>query len=194
MNKIDDADVDDDDFVPSSVAKKPAKVSPAKKLKTDTIKGVSQKPTDLEDDGDHDGATETPAKGSGRGTGGRGAGSSAGGKGRGFGRGGFMNFGERKDPPHKGEKVIVFFIFIFFFCFWLGSTSLSVKIFLAEPCHIFWCNCVRNSLNLASLCCLISSLQEVPEGAPDCLQGLTFVISGTLDRYVGYICYPNHSE
>lgn len=24
--------------------------------------------------------------------------------------------------------------------------------------------------------------QEVPEGAPDCLNGLTFVISGTLDR------------
>ncbi|KAJ1393798.1 Strictosidine synthase, conserved region [Sesbania bispinosa] len=44
----------------------------------------------------------------------------------GGGRGGFMNFGERKDPPHKGEK-------------------------------------------------------EVPEGAPNCLNGLTFVISGTLD-------------
>ena len=29
--------------------------------------------------------------------------------------------------------------------------------------------------------------QEVPEGAPDCLAGLTFVISGTLDRY--FICY-----
>lgn len=29
--------------------------------------------------------------------------------------------------------------------------------------------------------------QEVPEGAPDCLAGLTFVISGTLDRYL--ICY-----
>lgn len=26
--------------------------------------------------------------------------------------------------------------------------------------------------------------QEVPEGAPDCLAGLTFVISGTLDRYL----------
>ncbi|KAL6341808.1 hypothetical protein AAG906_038052 [Vitis piasezkii] len=50
----------------------------------------------------------------------------AGGRGRGGGRGGFMNFGERKDPPHKGEK-------------------------------------------------------EVPEGASDCLAGLTFVISGTLD-------------
>ncbi|KAF3975047.1 hypothetical protein CMV_001674 [Castanea mollissima] len=48
------------------------------------------------------------------------------GRGRGSGWGGFMNFGERKDPPHKGEK-------------------------------------------------------EVPEGAPNCLAGLTFVISGTLD-------------
>ncbi|CAA6667946.1 unnamed protein product [Spirodela intermedia] len=45
---------------------------------------------------------------------------------KGGGRGGFMSFGERKDPPHKGEK-------------------------------------------------------EVPEGASDCLAGLTFVISGTLD-------------
>ncbi|KAL2328383.1 hypothetical protein Fmac_021810 [Flemingia macrophylla] len=41
-----------------------------------------------------------------------------------------MNFGERKDPPHKGEK-------------------------------------------------------EVPEGAPDCSAGLTFVISGTLDSLEG---------
>ncbi|TKY67003.1 Replication factor C subunit 1 [Spatholobus suberectus] len=66
-------------------------------------------------------------KSGGRGGGGRGAlGRSTGGRGRGGGRGGFMNFGERKDPPHKGEK-------------------------------------------------------EVPEGAPDCLVGLTFVISGTLD-------------
>ncbi|CAN1251725.1 Replication factor C subunit 1, partial [Linum perenne] len=71
--------------------------------------------------------TEQPPKAAGRGRGGRGAaGASAGGRGRGGGRGGFMNFGERKDPPHKGEK-------------------------------------------------------EVPEGAPDCLAGLTFVISGTLD-------------
>ncbi|CAI0447579.1 unnamed protein product [Linum tenue] len=71
--------------------------------------------------------TEQLPKAGGRGRGGRGpAGTSAGGRGRGGGRGGFMNFGERKDPPHKGEK-------------------------------------------------------EVPEGAPDCLAGLTFVISGTLD-------------
>ncbi|KAK9903071.1 hypothetical protein M0R45_001287 [Rubus argutus] len=44
----------------------------------------------------------------------------------GAGRGGIYEFGERKDPPHKGEK-------------------------------------------------------EVPEGAANCLAGLTFVISGTLD-------------
>jgi len=70
---------------------------------------------------------KTPSKAAGReGRGGRGAGATPGGRGRGGGGRGFMNFGERKDPPHKGEK-------------------------------------------------------EVPEGAPDCLAGLTFVISGTLD-------------
>ncbi|KAA8550128.1 hypothetical protein F0562_001812 [Nyssa sinensis] len=72
--------------------------------------------------------TKSSLKSSVRGRGGRGASAApAGGRGRGGGgRGGFMNFGERKDPPHKGEK-------------------------------------------------------EIPEGAPDCLAGLTFVISGTLD-------------
>ncbi|KAE8735716.1 Replication factor C subunit 1 [Hibiscus syriacus] len=70
---------------------------------------------------------ESSVKSGGGGRGGRGASTgSTSGRGRGGGRGGFMNFGERKDPPHKGEK-------------------------------------------------------EVPEGAPDCLTGLTFVISGTLD-------------
>ncbi|XP_073040516.1 replication factor C subunit 1 [Primulina eburnea] len=64
-------------------------------------------------------------KSGGRGRGGRGVPASARGRG-GRGRGGFMNFGERKDPPHKGEK-------------------------------------------------------EVPTGAANCLDGLTFVISGTLD-------------
>ncbi|KAJ6852365.1 replication factor C subunit 1 isoform X2 [Iris pallida] len=80
-----------------------------------------------EDEGDD---VKTPTKSAGRGRGrGRGSGSlpeNGKGRGGGGGRGGFMNFGERKDPPHKGEK-------------------------------------------------------EVPEGAPDCLAGLTFVISGTLD-------------
>ncbi|ONM26978.1 Replication factor C subunit 1 [Zea mays] len=75
---------------------------------------------------DEDAKTPSKGAGRGRGRGGRGgAGAAPGGRGRGGGRG-FMNFGERKDPPHKGEK-------------------------------------------------------EVPEGAPDCLSGLTFVISGTLD-------------
>lgn len=79
------------------------------------------------DDEKVDKDTEPPIKSGGRGRGGRGAlVTPAGGRGRGGGRGGFMNFGERKDPPHKGEK-------------------------------------------------------EVPEGASDCLAGLTFVISGTLD-------------
>ncbi|XP_052185630.1 replication factor C subunit 1 [Diospyros lotus] len=79
-----------------------------------------------ESDGDDDKDVKSPLKASGRGRGGRGASAASfGGRGRG-GRGGFMNFGERKDPPHKGEK-------------------------------------------------------EVPEGDPNCLTGLTFVISGTLD-------------
>ncbi|XP_051200769.1 replication factor C subunit 1 [Lolium perenne] len=87
------------------------------------------KTTGLDDDAEEDRMDEddkTPSKAAGRGRGGRGAGSTPGGRGRGGGGRGFMNFGERKDPPHKGEK-------------------------------------------------------EVPEGAPDCLAGLTFVISGTLD-------------
>lgn len=52
---------------------------------------------------------------SGRGRGGRGASAApAGGRGRGGGgRGGFMNFGERKDPPHKGEKVLYYYLFLF---------------------------------------------------------------------------------
>ncbi|CAM0906628.1 unnamed protein product [Alopecurus aequalis] len=85
------------------------------------------KTTGLDDDGEEDDEDDkTPSKAAGRGRGGRGAGATPGGRGRGGGGRGFMNFGERKDPPHKGEK-------------------------------------------------------EVPEGAPDCLAGLTFVISGTLD-------------
>ncbi|KAL0369469.1 UNVERIFIED_CONTAM: Replication factor C subunit [Sesamum angustifolium] len=87
-----------------------------------TAKGMDVDESDPEDMDDNDAKS---VKSGGRGRGGRGA--PAGGRGRGGGgRGGFMNFGERKDPPHKGEK-------------------------------------------------------EVPEGAPDCLDGLTFVISGTLD-------------
>ncbi|XP_020100068.1 replication factor C subunit 1 [Ananas comosus] len=110
---------EDDDFVATPKKKKPAEFKPSKKLKSD---GMDD--NDVEELDDEDAAT--PLKAAGRGRGGRGLGATAGGRGRGGGRGGFMNFGERKDPPHKGEK-------------------------------------------------------EVPEGAPECLAGLTFVISGTLD-------------
>ncbi|XP_052485721.1 replication factor C subunit 1 [Gossypium raimondii] len=160
-------DVDDDFVLPKS--KNSVDVTPSKKLKSGSGKGVAQKAVDIDESDEDDvkdlkspvkpggkvrggrGASKGPAGGRGRGgdidesdeedikdlespvksggraRGGRGASTgSASGRGRGGGRGGFMNFGERKDPPHKGEK-------------------------------------------------------EVPEGAPDCLTGLTFVISGTLD-------------
>lgn len=85
---------------------------------------VREKTKDVEEIDDED---DKSRKSAGRGRGGRGASAASTGRGRGGGgRGGFMNFGERKDPPHKGEK-------------------------------------------------------EIPEGAPECLAGLTFVISGTLD-------------
>ncbi|KAI3982515.1 hypothetical protein MKX01_031254 [Papaver californicum] len=116
----DDDDDDDEVFEPS----------PAKKLKSVPRKGVKKSVEIDENDEDDDEVGGTPRKPAGRGSGGRSsAAAPAGGRGRGRGgggRGGFMNFGERKDPPHKGEK-------------------------------------------------------EVPEGAPDCLAGKTFVISGTLD-------------
>nr|XP_011459476.1 PREDICTED: LOW QUALITY PROTEIN: replication factor C subunit 1 [Fragaria vesca subsp. vesca] len=120
-------DDDDDDFVMPQSKKKEA--TPSKKLKTASGKGIPQelKSADESDDDEAKGS-EAPHKSGGRGRGGRGSSSAApaGGRGRGAGRGGFMNFGERKDPPHKGEK-------------------------------------------------------DVPEGDPNCLAGLTFVISGTLD-------------
>ncbi|KAL0436231.1 UNVERIFIED_CONTAM: Replication factor C subunit [Sesamum radiatum] len=164
IHKLENDDEDEDFVIPTS-GKGSVDTTPNKKLKSGSGKGVAQK---LVDESDEDGGKvqsksksagrgrgrgakgssiiPTTAKGmdvdesdpedmddndaksvksGGRGRGGRGA--PAGGRGRGGGgRGGFMNFGERKDPPHKGEK-------------------------------------------------------EVPEGAPDCLDGLTFVISGTLD-------------
>lgn len=128
MHTVEDDDDDDDDFV-LPTPNKPSDVTPSKKLKSGSGRGVPKKPVDIEesDDDDHK-CAKSPPKSGGRGRGGRGASAApAGGRGRGGGgRGGFMNFGERKDPPHKGQK-------------------------------------------------------EVPEGAPDCLAGLTFVISGTLD-------------
>ena len=83
--------------------------TPKKKLKSRSGKGVGQKP--LDDDGsDYEDVedVELPSKSGGRGRGGRGTSATpaAGrGRGRGAGRGGFMNFGERKDPPNKGQKV-----------------------------------------------------------------------------------------
>ncbi|XP_062171503.1 replication factor C subunit 1 isoform X2 [Alnus glutinosa] len=127
--KVHKVDVDDDDdFVLPSSRKNSVDVTPSKKLKLGSGRGVAQKPVDVEEnEEDDDKNIETPLRSGGRGRGGRGSSAApAGGRGRGGGRGGFMNFGERKDPPHKGEK-------------------------------------------------------EAPEGAPDCLDGLTFVISGTLD-------------
>ncbi|KAL4312171.1 hypothetical protein GQ457_01G045390 [Hibiscus cannabinus] len=162
-------DVDDDFVLPKS--KNSVDVTPSKKLKSGSGKSVAPKAVDIgESDEDDVKDLESPVKSGGKSRGGRGAGAakgpangrgkcgdidkrdeddvkdlespvksggrgrggrdtstgSASGRGRGGGRGGFMNFGERKDPPHKGEK-------------------------------------------------------ELPEGAPDCLTGLTFVISGTLD-------------
>ncbi|KAG4980033.1 hypothetical protein JHK84_033609 [Glycine max] len=119
---------DGDDSVLPTNKKKLADTTPTKKLKSGSGRGLPQKSAVLEEsDEDDDKDAVSAAKSAGRGDGGRGApGRSTSGRGRGGGRGGFMNFGERKDPPHKGEK-------------------------------------------------------EVPEGAPDCLAGLTFVISGTLD-------------
>ncbi|KAI3744069.1 hypothetical protein L1987_57141 [Smallanthus sonchifolius] len=184
---------DDDDFVLHKTGKSSAEVTPSKKLKSGSGKGIPSKKesddvddtpanpkssgrgrgrrggaaggrgkkleNDEDGDGDDEDAKEVKSGGrdrggrggaaSGRGKklenddggdgddedakevksggrGGRGGSSAAGGGGRGGGRGGFMAFGERKDPPHKGEK-------------------------------------------------------EVPEGSPECLAGSTFVISGTLD-------------
>ncbi|RWV86264.1 hypothetical protein BHE74_00034917 [Ensete ventricosum] len=98
-------DDDDDDFVPPTKDKRSAEVKPTKKMKTGSgiqiIRGSHEVDDHLEDEKD----SETPLKAGGRGKGGRGSGATSGGRGRGGGRGGFMNFGERKDPPHKGEKV-----------------------------------------------------------------------------------------
>ncbi|XP_057459599.1 replication factor C subunit 1-like isoform X2 [Actinidia eriantha] len=164
-----EVDEDEDDFVLPNSRKSVVDVTPSKKLKSGSGRGIAQKSKNIDEsdedekdtkphlksagrgrggrgastaqaggkctdvngsdeDNDNDNDTKSPLKASGRGRGGRGASTvPGGGRGRGGGaRGGFMNFGERKDPPHKGEK-------------------------------------------------------EVPEGAPDCLAGLTFVISGTLD-------------
>ncbi|XP_054813026.1 replication factor C subunit 1 isoform X2 [Prosopis cineraria] len=119
---------EDDDSALLKSKRKSVDTTPIKKFKGESGREIPLKSTDLEES-DEDGvkADVSPIKSGGRGCGGRGTSAqSSSGRGRGGGRSGFVNFGERKDPPHKGEK-------------------------------------------------------EVPEGAPDCLTGLTFVISGTLD-------------
>lgn len=142
---------DDDDFVLPTPGKDPANITPSKKLKSSSGKGVPQKSIDNDNDADDggscDGDTKSNLKSSasrrggksplaartsgrkmdvdesdddgsdekdiktpkpgGRGRGRGAAATPASGRGRGGGgRGGFMNFGERKDPPHKGEKVL----------------------------------------------------------------------------------------
>ncbi|KAG6523782.1 hypothetical protein ZIOFF_013669 [Zingiber officinale] len=126
-------DDDNDDFMPSSNVKKSPKLD--KKMKNSSVTKMtknSHKVGENLDDEINDTDPETRIKAGGRGKGGRGSGSMAAGRGRGAGRGGFMNFGERNDPPHKREK-------------------------------------------------------EVPEGAPGCLAGQTFVISATLDSDFPYM-------
>ncbi|KAI3928871.1 hypothetical protein MKW92_043682 [Papaver armeniacum] len=81
-------DDDDDVFEPS----------PAKKLKSVPRKGVKNY-VEIDENDDDDEVGGTPRKPAGRGGGGRSSAASPAG-----GRGGFMNFGEKRDPPHKGEK------------------------------------------------------------------------------------------
>ncbi|XP_047321148.1 LOW QUALITY PROTEIN: replication factor C subunit 1-like [Impatiens glandulifera] len=93
---VDEKDVDD--FVSSKTG---ASTTPTKKLKSVSGRGVVKK-SEINDENDD----EKDKKPAGRDRGGRAASTSpAAGRGRGWGgRGGFANFGERKDPPHKGEK------------------------------------------------------------------------------------------
>ncbi|PON65873.1 Replication factor C subunit, partial [Parasponia andersonii] len=135
IHKVDD----DEDFVMPDTKKKSVDATPRKKLKSGPGRGAGQKLGDIDESDDDDiKDLVSPSKSGGRGRGGRGGSATpSGGRGRGAGRGGFMNFGERKDPPNKGQK-------------------------------------------------------EVPEGAPDCLAGLTFVISG-LEREEAEDLIKRHS-
>lgn len=110
VKKTNKIDANDDDAVFSSSRKNLSDVTPNKKLKSGSGKGIAQKPVETEESDDEETkGTESSLKPSGRGRGGRGSSATAvGGRGRGGGRGGFMNFGERKDPPHKGEKVKIY--------------------------------------------------------------------------------------
>lgn len=99
----DDSDYEEedenDDFVSPVAKKKSSVVKPTKKPKLEM---------NLDDQDDTNDIKESlSAKPAGQGRGG-GRGSSApptAGRGRGGGRGGYSSYMERKDPPHKGEKV-----------------------------------------------------------------------------------------
>lgn len=103
IHKVDDYEEDDDFALPN----KKNDATPSKKLKSGSGRGVALKHVDINESDDDDVKDiESPLKSGGRGHGGGGAsGALAGGRGRGGGWGGFMNFGERKDLLHKGEKV-----------------------------------------------------------------------------------------
>lgn len=169
VHKVEDEDDNDDDFV-LPISNKLADTTPNKKLKTGSGRGVPKKSVDVEASDDEDyKEIDAPPKSGGRGRGGRGSSAApTGGRGRGSGgRGGFMKFGERKDPPHKGEKVRLASLSLFVLHKGIFSCSFSFVIFVC---------------------------QEVPEGAPDCLAGLTFVISGTLDRYSMHLLFDIFSQ
>ena len=107
----DDED-DDDDFVAPSKKKTPVKPPPSKKPNVEAPGRTTGTDDAEEDKMDEDATTPSKGAGRGRGRGGRGGGGAApGGRGRGGGGRGFMNFGERKDPPHKGEKVSLVSLF-----------------------------------------------------------------------------------
>lgn len=90
---------DKDDFVSPIANKKSSVAKPTKKPKLEIS-------LDDQDDS-NDTKVKSSAKPAGRGRGGgRGSGAPpTAGRGRGGGRGGY-NYMERKDPPHKGEKVL----------------------------------------------------------------------------------------
>jgi replication factor C subunit 1 len=116
MAKDDEDDDGDDDFVAPSKKKTPVKPPPSKKPKVESNVEAPGRTTGTDDGEEEDKMDEdakTPSKGAGRGRGmgGRGAAATPGGRGRGGGGRGFMNFGERKDPPHKGEKVSLVSLF-----------------------------------------------------------------------------------
>ena len=102
LHIVDDDDDDDDDFILSSSRKNSVDVTSRKKLKSGSGRGIAQKPVDIEEgDEDDDKDIDTHLKSGGIGS----SAEPASERGRGSAWGGFMNFGERKDPPHKGEKV-----------------------------------------------------------------------------------------